>query len=115
MRSLENITVSLDFAFTTTLEISACFTTTAEDVSTRLQDCVNEALFYSTEYSSIYLFPVFANLAEKYNLEFSIRSNKTLNLFRWFYMGLLSISNYFVKMKGIEEYKRRMKVKYDGF
>lgn len=113
MNSLKNITVSLDYYLAPKVWIAACFSISAEQVDLRLQDCINEAFLYSTQNSPIYLFPVFKELAGNHNVEFSVRTNRPFSGHVWFYKALLWVSNYFVRVKGIEEYKKRMQVKYD--
>lgn len=115
MPFLRNITVSLDYSYPAKLEISACFCARANKTDDKLETCVNEASLYYTEYNDIYLFPVFKALAKQYGLKFSVRYNKIFSLQRYCYAGLLWFSNYFVKKKGLDEYKERMKVQYDGF
>lgn len=115
MALLRNITVSLDFLFPPKLEISACFTSAKGETDEKLVQCINEVALYRTEHSTIYLFPVFKALAAKHGLKFSVRYNMIFSIRRYIYATLLSISNFFVSKKGIEEYKIRMDVTYDGF
>lgn len=113
---LKNITVSLDYLFPPKLEIAACFSCAWDRADGQLEDCANEALYYTTNSSLVYLFPVFKELAKKYNLEFSVRYNAVLSLRRYIYAACIKVGDYLVKTKGLEKYMETMKVvKYDGF
>lgn len=111
----KSITIKLNYLFSPQLEISACVTTQVSDDGERLLDkFMDEAVLYSTPNSPIYLFPVFKELAKNNELGFSVEYNTIFSPFRYIYASLLGFSNYFVKKRGIEEYKKRMQVKYDG-
>lgn len=111
MDSPKTITISLDYLFAPNLVISACFSVKGTYGGSKLETCINNALRYSTVHSSIYLFPVFREIAKQAEVGFSIRYNTVLNPFRYFYAGLRNICDYFVTKKGIDEYMKRMKVK----
>jgi hypothetical protein len=116
MRNLKNLTVSLEYSYPPGLIISASFVEIAGNLSSKQDKALLEATCYSTVNSSIYLFPVFKEIAERNKLKFETRYNTIFSVRRYVYAILIALGNYVVKTKGIEYYKENMKVTYDdGF
>lgn len=115
MPSLKNITVSLDYDYPPGLEISACFTARWDIDDGSLEGCVNDVLEYTTDYNVLYLFPIFRKVAEKNKIKFSVRYNSIFGIRRYIYALCLWLAERLFKTQGIDEYKKNMKVHYDGF